>query len=73
MVERRPEEPGVGGSSPPLGTMDNSVQVNQLFFQSFRFESPASAGNAIVAQLVEHNLPKVGVAGSNPVYRSTYN
>ena len=27
-------------------------------------------GNADVAQLVEHNLAKVGVAGSNPVVRS---
>ena len=26
--------------------------------------------NAIVAQLVEYNLAKVGVAGSSPVYRS---
>ncbi len=26
--------------------------------------------NAKVAQLVEHNLAKVGVAGSNPVFRS---
>ena len=26
---------------------------------------------AKVAQLVEHNLAKVGVAGSNPVFRST--
>ena len=25
--------------------------------------------NAIVAQLVEYNLAKVGVAGSSPVYR----
>ena len=25
---------------------------------------------AKVAQLVEHNLPKVGVAGSSPVFRS---
>ena len=25
---------------------------------------------AKVAQLVEHNLAKVGVAGSNPVFRS---
>ena len=32
--------------------------------------APATAGNAIVAQLVEYNLPKVGVAGSSPVYRS---
>ena len=27
---------------------------------------------ADVAQLVEHNLAKVGVAGSNPVVRSIY-
>lgn len=26
--------------------------------------------NAVVAQLVEHGLPKPRVAGSNPVYRS---
>ena len=26
--------------------------------------------NAGIAQLVEHDLAKVGVAGSNPVYRS---
>ena len=30
-----------------------------------------SNGNADVAQLVEHHLAKVGVAGSNPVVRST--
>ena len=27
--------------------------------------------NAKIAQLVEHNLAKVGVAGSSPVFRST--
>ena len=27
--------------------------------------------NAKIAQLVEHNLAKVRVAGSNPVFRST--
>ena len=31
-----------------------------------------SARNADVAQLVEHNLAKVGVAGSNPVVRSNF-
>ena len=30
---------------------------------------PCDAG---VAQLVEHELPKLGVAGSNPVFRSIY-
>lgn len=29
-----------------------------------------TAKKAKVAQLVEHDLPKVGVAGSNPVFRS---
>ena len=28
------------------------------------------AGNAEIAQLVEHDLAKVGVAGSSPVFRS---
>ena len=28
--------------------------------------------NAEIAQLVEHNLAKVGVAGSSPVFRSMY-
>ena len=28
--------------------------------------------NAEIAQLVEHNLAKVGVAGSSPVFRSTF-
>ena len=31
---------------------------------------PSSAQFAKIAQLVEHNLAKVGVAGSNPVFRS---
>ena len=28
--------------------------------------------NAEIAQLVEHNLAKVGVAGPSPVFRSIY-
>ena len=28
--------------------------------------------NAEIAQFVEHNLAKVGVAGSSPVFRSMY-
>ncbi len=31
-----------------------------------------SVEKAKVAQLVEHDLAKVGVAGSNPVFRSFY-
>ena len=33
--------------------------------------SPFIRTDAKIAQLVEHNLAKVGVAGSNPVFRST--
>ena len=29
-----------------------------------------STKNAVIAQLVEHQLPKLRVAGSSPVYRS---
>ena len=32
---------------------------------------PGAKGNAEVAQLVEHNLAKVRVAGSSPVFRSS--
>ena len=32
--------------------------------------SPPSGTDARIAQLVEHDLAKVGVAGSNPVFRS---
>ena len=31
-----------------------------------------SCGDAEIAQLVEHNLAKVGVAGPSPVFRSTF-
>ena len=41
---------------------------------SWEFESPPlhknKKNNAAIAQLVEHNLAKVGVAGSSPVCRS---
>ena len=35
-----------------------------------RYPTPCALAHADVAQLVEHNLAKVGVAGSNPVVRS---
>ena len=43
---------------------------------SWEFESPPLhvidvSNDAAIAQLVEHNLAKVGVAGSSPVCRST--
>ena len=33
---------------------------------------PQGIDNAEIAQLVEHNLAKVGVAGPSPVFRSTF-
>jgi hypothetical protein len=36
------------------------------------YESNAHLNYAKVAQLVEHDLAKVGVAGSSPVFRSTH-
>ena len=60
---------------------DGDAQIAQLVEQWT--ENPCVAGSipalgtakckikyAIVAQLVEYNLAKVGVAGSSPVYRS---
>ncbi len=35
-----------------------------------RTDCKSKKNNAEVAQLVEHNLAKVGVAGSSPVFRS---
>ena len=60
-------------------TDDGDAQIAQLVEQWT--ENPCVAGSipalgtekikyAIVAQLVEYNLAKVGVAGSSPVYRS---
>ncbi len=37
-----------------------------------RFKSFSLHHRAEVAQLVEHNLAKVGVAGSSPVFRSIF-
>jgi hypothetical protein len=60
------------------------VQINwkiKFFFQNIlefekkpylcsRFERKADCKIAKIAQLVEHDLAKVGVAGSSPVFRS---
>ena len=37
---------------------------------TWEFESPPLHHFAEIAQLVEHNLAKVGVAGPSPVFRS---
>ena len=58
------------------GSVD-SVQVPALMCTSTGYGEQTISKNrrkditfARVAQLVEHNLAKVGVAGSNPVFRS---
>ena len=52
----------------------NSVVIATLFNFTVLFKKRKAnfvLTQARVAQLVEHNLAKVGVAGSNPVSRST--
>ncbi len=39
--------------------------------KGFIFAHVIERHNAKIAQLVEHDLAKVGVAGSSPVFRST--
>ena len=55
LVEQRIRNAWVPGSSPGIGSKAREIPPN-LF--------------AVVAQLVEHQLPKLRVAGSSPVYRS---
>ena len=50
---------------------DTKVQKNYEFdFDNWQTIYKFAEQNAIIAQLVEHQLPKLRVAGSNPVYRS---
>ncbi len=44
------------------------IKLDHLYLHPLFGES--SLNNAKVAQLVEHDLAKVGVAGSSPVFRS---
>jgi hypothetical protein len=48
-----------------------AAQAERVNKESFEVPFPNGNGQlAVVAQLVEHELPKLGVAGSNPVRRS---
>ena len=47
------------------------MAARDILNESLRYISENKI-NAIVAQLVEYNLAKVGVAGSSPVYRSFF-
>src|SRR6266576_5973717 len=65
---------GVRSPSPPLQGWATGIRlrkrrtaVNRIQVTGLRLDC---GGNAGIAQLVEHNLAKVGVAGSSPVSRS---
>ena len=47
------------------------IKKNLTFATAFR-EVLLAKEIAEIAQLVEHDLAKVGVAGSSPVFRSTF-
>ena len=47
-------------------------EKSRTFASAIERDAPISVGfYAEIAQLVEHNLAKVGVAGPSPVFRST--
>ena len=46
------------------------IKKNLTFATAFREVLLCNKGFAEIAQLVEHNLAKVGVAGPSPVFRS---
>ena len=64
------------GSSPVLGTLFYRYFEGVVSIATWEFESPPLhhffLNFAEIAQLVEHNLAKVGVAGPSPVFRSFY-
>ncbi len=67
LVARRAHNPKVVGSNPAPAT---TLQLNvDLMLCSRKYERLAYA---ILAQLVERNLAKVEVIGSNPMYRSSF-
>ena len=54
--------------------MFSCIKKNTYFCtrnRELRKTKPSAKGHAEVAQLVEHNLAKVRVAGSSPVFRSS--
>ena len=51
--------------------MGDTTSESFSIFASAKANEPRQIKHAKVAQLVEHNLAKVGVAGSSPVFRST--
>ena len=49
-----------------------SAEENRFSYAEAPPKNRLFAEKAEIAQLVEHNLAKVGVAGPSPVFRSTY-
>lgn len=76
LVEQRIRNAWVTSSSLVIGSMMAQRKRNIVLLLSvnilFAFFLLGRQPDAIVAQLVEHKLPKLGVAGSNPVCRSTF-
>ncbi len=67
LVARRAHNPKVVGSNPaPATTLQLNVGLMLLSRKDERL------AYAILAQLVERNLAKVEVIGSNPMYRSNF-
>ncbi len=52
------------------GPAAGSGQSGTVLLGDFDLTCDDRRADAVVAQLVEHDLPKLGVAGSNPVRRS---
>ncbi len=66
---------GVRFPSPPLGRrrgLRRGQHARNAACEEYRHEHTALEKCAGIAQLVEHNLAKVGVAGSSPVSRSSF-
>ena len=61
-------EQGVVGSNPATPTVENKIRVSG----ETRKRIIRQLRQAAVAQLVEHQLPKLRVTGSNPACRSTW-
>ncbi len=62
--------PGVRFPSPPFFLPYDGGSSGIVVWDGPGYFACPIVGNAGIAQLVEHNLAKVGVAGSSPVSRS---
>ena len=51
-------------------TFLNTCEIEKTYLSLHPQKGQVRDANAKIAQLVEHDLAKVGVAGSSPVFRS---